>query len=284
MMMSSTRKGNSNNYDKEWNDYHRLLYSSNLNPNQKTNLLKFICADSNGKLFSQKIKRALMNDKSPLSIACEKNDSNSVELLIKHGADVNICNKYGYPPLYICCEYGYSNCAELLLLNNADVNRCNRYEWSPLHISCKNNHINCISLLIKYNVNIHLNTSGGWCAIHSAAYYGYIDICILLITAGANIYCNTVGSQNTLVLYGRGNTNINNTMKQYHIKTLEYHDQIERNWKNRSPLLLCLIGSNFLSSNNNINDILNENYNYFSIAQVKTFTNIDMIREIMSYL
>lgn len=283
-MASSSRKGNSNNYDKEWNDYHRLVYSSNLDLNRKNNLLKFICDNINGKLFSQKNKRVLMNEKSPLSIACERNDSNSVELLIKHGANVNICNKYGYPPLYICCEYGYTNCAEVLLLNKADVNKCNRYEWSPLHISCKNNHINCISLLIKYNVNIHLKTAGGWCAIHSAAYYGHIDICILLITAGANIYCNTVGSQNTLVLYGRGNRNINNITKQYHIKTLEYHDQIERNWKNRSSFLLCLIGSNFLSLNNNINDILNENHNYFSIAQVKTFTNIDMIREIMSYL
>jgi ankyrin repeat protein len=283
-MATSSRKGNSNNYDKEWNDYHRLLYSSNLDLNSKNNLLKFICNDINGKLFSQRFKRVLMNEKSPLSIACERNDSNSVELLIKHGANVNICNKYGYPPLYICCEYGYTKCAELLLLNKADVNKCNRYEWSPLHIACKKNHIDCISILIKYNVNIHLNTTGGWCAIHSAAYYGHIDICILLITAGANIHCNTVGSQNTLVLYGRGNRNINNITKQDHIKTLEYHDKIERNWKNRSSFLLCLIGSNFLSSNKNINDILNENHYYFSIAQVKTFTNIDMIREIMSYL
>ena len=76
-MATSSRKGNSNNYDKEWNDYHRLLYSTNLDLNSKNNLLKFICNDINGKLFSQRFKRVLMNEKSPLSIACERNDSNS---------------------------------------------------------------------------------------------------------------------------------------------------------------------------------------------------------------
>jgi len=284
LIIPSFRQNINNNYDKEWSDYHHLLYSINLKFNQKTNLLKLICNHLDGKLISKKQKKALMNDKTPLFIACENNDYNSVELLIEYGANVDTCNKYGYSPLYISCEYGYTNCAELLLLNHANVNKCNRYEWSPLHISCKLNHINCVSLLIKYNVDVNLNTSGGWCALHSAAYYGHLNICILLICAGVNIYCNTIGNQNALVLYGRGNNNITKIIKQYHINTIKYHYKIERNWKNRSSLLICLIGSKFLHSKNNINDILKENNHNFSIAQVKTLTNIDIIREIMSYL
>ena len=60
------------------------------------------------------------NDDSPLHGACVFGSIVVVEILIKHGADVNNKNYYGDTPLQFACNHGHLEVAEYLIRNGAD--------------------------------------------------------------------------------------------------------------------------------------------------------------------
>ena len=61
-----------------------------------------------------------------------------VQLLLKKGADVNLCNEKGFSPLYATCLKGHDSIVQLLLNNGADVNLCYENGFSILFEACLN--------------------------------------------------------------------------------------------------------------------------------------------------
>ena len=67
-------------------------------------------------------------------MVCQNGHVSTAELLLKNGAEVNLCTKGGFSPLYIACQDGHDNIAQLLLNNGADSSTCNKGGDRPLHI------------------------------------------------------------------------------------------------------------------------------------------------------
>ena len=61
-------------------------------------------------------------DKTALHFACEIGDEQIIELLVKHGADVNACDAYGFTPLQLAAIQGNMSVVKKLVELKADVN------------------------------------------------------------------------------------------------------------------------------------------------------------------
>src|SRR5262245_50943132 len=73
----------------------------------------------------------------PLHYAVFNGDEDSVELLLKHGADVNAIAANGWTPLHIACAKGNESLVDLLLENGADVNAMTEVGDTPLALATR---------------------------------------------------------------------------------------------------------------------------------------------------
>lgn len=153
-----------------------------------------------------------------LHLAAEMGQIAQIELLLRHGADINAKNEAGRVPL----AWAFSNknkdvvevtlendaaaginsnktppssvsyagpgaVVQLLLKKGANVNtRCNR-GWSPLHMAVFHKNAPAVRLLVENGANIDTRSKLGWTPLHTAAHVGSEKMFQLLLEKGANI-------------------------------------------------------------------------------------------------
>jgi len=87
---------------------------------------------------------------SALHLAARHNQAECLEILLEHGAYVDIEDRFGFRPIHDTALYGYDNCLKLLLSNGASTGGANGSEVqhvTPLHYAMQQNHKECIKLL-----------------------------------------------------------------------------------------------------------------------------------------
>jgi ankyrin repeat protein len=113
------------------------------------------------------------------------------ELLLHHGADINLGNRTGYTPLHNACFNSSIELCRFLIDHGADVNIYDdEYLWTPLQVAIDNQDIDICRLLIEKGTNINYLPNDGSApksALHIASSNGNIEIARLLLENGANI-------------------------------------------------------------------------------------------------
>ncbi len=92
------------------------------------------------------------NDKVPLYIAAGKGYTSAVQLLIDHGANINIQDHQNLTPLHNA-SFRSSKIVKMLLDNRAHVNAKDRYDQTPLHWSTEKGHDEIVRILLDYGAN-----------------------------------------------------------------------------------------------------------------------------------
>jgi len=153
----------------------------------------------------------------PLNLAAREGHKEIVELLLEHGADVNVGSVFGKEyNNWIAAEFAmYKNHTEIaqlliskgsdisplffaiymedeikarsLIEGGADVNSRTPGGITPLHQAVNKGLKDIVELLIAYDADVNAGHYWGWTPLHSAAIYGYEDIAELLINTGANV-------------------------------------------------------------------------------------------------
>ena len=130
----------------------------------------------------------------PLYVASQNGHEATAQLLLNNGADVNVCNKNGVSPLHIASRYGHEGTAQLLLNNGADLNLCNNNGVSPLYIACQNGHEGTAQLLLNNGADVNLCNNDGISPLYIACQNGHEGTAQLLLNNGANVnLCNNDG-------------------------------------------------------------------------------------------
>ena len=75
--------------------------------------------------------------RTPLHLACERDDLELVKMLVKAGADVNARDNNGDISLHLACKTNDLKLVQVLIEKGSDVNRKNNNGDIPLHIACE---------------------------------------------------------------------------------------------------------------------------------------------------
>jgi ankyrin repeat protein len=110
----------------------------------------------------------------------------SSQLLLDHGADVNVQKADLWAPLHHASGNGHLKVAESLLERGAEVDVQNEDQQTPLRLASANGEYEVARLLIKHGSNVNSQETCGWTPLHSAARKGHlrVDVVKLLLDSG----------------------------------------------------------------------------------------------------
>lgn len=113
-----------------------------------------------------------------------------LEKLMPYLPDPNLRNEQGSTPLLLAARQGYANCVQLLLRFGAKVSICDTPNGlSPVHHSAKNGHVHCLALLVdnaEDKAVIDLPDARHRTALMLAVSNSHVDCVTTLIKSGAD--------------------------------------------------------------------------------------------------
>ncbi|XP_062617134.1 ankyrin repeat and KH domain-containing protein mask-like [Saccostrea cucullata] len=172
--------------------------------------------------LKQKLKTEIetpLNGLYPIHIASLFHNVPAVELLLEHGADVNVRNDKGWTALLLAVafdikkhykiRYGFGrSCRKktiyTLLKHNADVNLCTTYTSSPLCLAITNNFDTVAQLLLTHGADIHRTDNKGRHPIHIACISGHLNTVELLLEHQCNVDARDHKNESALIKACRG--------------------------------------------------------------------------------
>ncbi|MCX5925246.1 MAG: ankyrin repeat domain-containing protein [Candidatus Dependentiae bacterium] len=123
---------------------------------------------------------------TPLIEACYKGHARIVELLLKHGAQINQGNHpYGCTALLAASIADRAEIVELLLKYDAQINQPNQHGIAPLLAACEGGHTRIVALLLKHNAHINQPARFGRTPLSAACYRGDTATVKMLVFHGA---------------------------------------------------------------------------------------------------
>ncbi|XP_030047750.1 ankyrin repeat and SOCS box protein 10 isoform X1 [Microcaecilia unicolor] len=134
---------------------------------------------------------------TPLHEACENSCTESVQLLLSHGANPNAVSEDGYCPLHCCKTTNSIQCAKLLLQYGAHVNvETEEEDDTPLHIAARQGLEEHVNLFLDYGASLEKQNDEGHTPLNAACNQShhpedidhYYSVCKQLIENGANIH------------------------------------------------------------------------------------------------
>ncbi|NXO24390.1 ASB10 protein, partial [Cisticola juncidis] len=110
-----------------------------------------------------------------LHVAARHGLAEHVQLLLHHGAELEVQNKEGQTPLNAACAQRhqpqdmarYYRVCQLLVEGGASINAADRDRQHPLHLACKNANAQIAELLLARGANVNVMNYGGNTALHN---------------------------------------------------------------------------------------------------------------------
>ena len=139
------------------------------------------------------------NNGTPLSCAAEGNDGAIVEFLLKKGANVGAGDDFGWRPLHrVMVNPDGENVAQMLLGHGADVNvRC-LYQKSPLHHAIEKGNSAMVSFLLAAGADVEARDIAERTPLHTAIESRLENMVHILLEAGADADAKDKGGHDAL--------------------------------------------------------------------------------------
>lgn len=125
----------------------------------------------------------------PLVDAASRGDIESVQRLLRSGADVSAAQGDGMTALHWAADRGDTELAEMLIYAGANLEAGTRIgHYTALHIATRRGRIGVANALIESGANVEASTTNsGVMPIHLAAGSGNAELTRALLQAGANV-------------------------------------------------------------------------------------------------
>ncbi len=107
--------------------------------------------------------------RTPLFIAAENGDADTVEELLNHGANPTkgALLKHGNTPLHVAAQNGFNKIVELLLAKSTNADLRNSSGQTPLMLAAWARHPQTVTLLIKHGANVAARDHYDCTALHT---------------------------------------------------------------------------------------------------------------------
>ena len=125
---------------------------------------------------------------TPLSLACINGSAAVIELLLKAGADPNTALPGGETALMTAARTGKVEAVKVLLARGADVNaKESAHEQTPLMWAAAEGNTAVVEELIEQGANTHAHSKGGFTPLLFAVREGRIGVVRSLLKAGVDV-------------------------------------------------------------------------------------------------
>lgn len=125
---------------------------------------------------------------APLMLAADWQNYLAVRLLLEHGADINMRDKYGRTPLYRAVRTNHETLVKLSLERKADVCVQDTEGDSPLHFSVRGGFFEVSRLLIEAGCNINVRNKSQQTPLYIAVEKTHEQLVTLLLANGADVH------------------------------------------------------------------------------------------------
>lgn len=127
-------------------------------------------------------------------------NAETLQFLIKAGADANSGDNNGYTILQNAVRAGDIERIKLLLKSGADVNKGNKRGDTPLKYAVEKQSDEAVNILLKAGANVNMKGLWGFTPLMSATLGQWKTGVKILVNAGANIHAVDVGGHTSLAL------------------------------------------------------------------------------------
>lgn len=128
--------------------------------------------------------KKLRNEVNPMFAAVNNNNTTSIEMLIKAGADINCLDSEGYTPLMFAAQEGYLASVEYLISQGAKIDLENNDGHTALSIAAQNNFNDIVEFIIQNNPKKIGYTVAATAPLNTAVYVANNDAEDLLTKYG----------------------------------------------------------------------------------------------------
>ena len=111
----------------------------------------------------------------------------SVRLLLEHGAEVEVGDRYGTTPLVWAVRGGHLDIVTQLLRAGAKLDTLGMYAWSAVLLAATGGHEDVMKTLLEHSPNVNIVNQDGATALAMACKEGNLRIVQQLIAAGASV-------------------------------------------------------------------------------------------------
>jgi ankyrin repeat protein len=145
----------------------------------------------------------------PLHLALHFKHAHMVDLLLRHGADVNQATRKGVTPLLVAVSAGSDPTQlALLLRRGADLEAGDQKGFRPLHEAAQHDHHDIVRWLIAQGAQCEARTAQGFTPLQIACALGSLRAAKALHAAGANIRADSPAGSALAIAQQQGQTEI----------------------------------------------------------------------------
>ncbi|OQR96508.1 hypothetical protein ACHHYP_15493 [Achlya hypogyna] len=153
---------------------------------------------------------------SLLFMAVQRRSVAIVELLVRHGADVDAIAENGQTPLVAAAHMGALEIVRALLPFVRDVDAPYRDGYTALSVAVEQGHLPVVRALADGGANLLQVTAIGLTLLHIASFSGWCDIAAYLIGLGANIFAmDKIGGRSIVYAVTNGHADVAELLLPY---------------------------------------------------------------------
>ncbi|KAH7207661.1 hypothetical protein BKA60DRAFT_599656 [Fusarium oxysporum] len=114
--------------------------------------------------------------RSPIFSACHSGSAETVNLLIRRGADLSITDSLGLTCLHLATACGFENIVRILVESKVELSPQDHTGRTPLHLASTRGHIKCYQYLLQRGADVNIRDKWGGNVVHYACIHGQAEL------------------------------------------------------------------------------------------------------------
>ncbi|KAF4503554.1 ankyrin [Fusarium agapanthi] len=157
--------------------------------------------------------------RSPIFSACRSGSAVSVNMLIRHGADLSIRDDHGSTCLHVAAYYGFGDIVKILVESNVEFSTQDETGITPLHLAARMGNMKCYQYLLEQGADVNTrDMKGGHVVHHTCLDAGHAELLRFILQNGpgslATDHVHKLGSP-LLLIAGNGDIDMANVLFEF---------------------------------------------------------------------